>query len=353
MKYIFLLVIFLVACDKATFKQDTYQCDTVIFVTKFPQTLSVSNPESVNIQCFSAVEMNIVDSLMIIQRSKEPFFQVFNLNNLTSEGLFVRQGRGPSEFILSKRISSIYIEDDECIAEIYNDQEVSVEALNITKSINEKRTIINTLERKPQKALHSYFVNDTVEYIYNLNEDYTQIIRSRKATNSEPIQIVAAEKLNAAKVNDIEDIDLVSSVVAINKRKMLVAEAPLRHNQINIYSIVDSTMSKTICFSDQLFPISTLQDIAEEERIRYYGNIKGYDNFFVVLYVEKQKVKQSERSLPVLHFFSWDGKPLVCIQLLKICDSFDIDFKQKKLYTIDIAQEKFFKYDVSCLENLM
>lgn len=342
-----------ISCQSDSIPKNRYvQCDSINFIQNFPKTETLSPPEILDIQCYGAIEVNIKDSLLIIQKSGAPFFQIFNLNQKKMEGMFVNKGNGPGEFIMSRRISSLYNKDRQCIAEIYNEDKVQMDIFNISESILQKKPVIETSPRKPQRGLSSYFVNDSIEYVYCLSDDYTQIQRFVKIADSPRKEISSAKKLNNTGVSNIEEISLLSSVVAINRDKLLVAEAPLAHKQINIYSILDNSLSLTICLDKTLKSIDELQKADKNEIVRYYGNIRGYDNFFAALYVEKQKIKPAERILPSLHIFSWQGEPLAAIKLDEICDSFDIDFINKKLVTLDNASERFLVYDIPFIDKI-
>lgn len=347
-KLTILLSCSLLACcqSNSSFKNRYVQCDSTVFVKDFPQIVTLSPPEILDIQCHGATEINTKDSLLIVQKSGEPFFEIFNLNKKKLEGKFVSKGNGPGEFILSKRIQSLYSKDNQYIAEIYNDDKVTMDLFNISESILQQKAIIESSIRKPQRALSSYFINDSIEYIYRLNDDYTQVQRFVKMFDLPPKEILGAKKLNDISVRDIEEISLLTSVVVINRDKLLAAEAPLAHKQINLYSILDNSTSLTICLDEQLKSIEDLQRVDKNDMVRYYGNIRSYDNFFVALYVERQKDRQTERTLPSLHIFSWEGEPIAIVKLNELCDSFDIDFINKKLITLDVVNERFFIYDI-------
>lgn len=352
MKQTLLLVYcFLLVCCQSnhTLNNNYVQCDSLIFIKNFPQTITLNTPDVIDIKCYGAVEVNIIDSLLITQKLSGPFFHIYNLNTKRQEGAFINKGNGPGEFIISKRISALYDINDQYLAEIYYDDKNSMEIFNISESILQNKPVVKSSTRKPQKALGSYFINDSLEYIYNLNEDFTQIKRFIKTSNSPPKEIESVLQLNNATVRGVSEINLLTSVIAINRDKLLVVEAPLAHNQVNLYSIADNSVSLTICMNDKLVPIENLRKIDKNDIIRYYGNIRGYDDFFVALYVEKSKSKQN---IPSLHFFSWDGKPIVCVKLSEICDSFDIDFINKKLITLDNARERFLEYDISFISEI-
>lgn len=349
MKRLFILLScsLFVCCQSNSTSNNRYlQCDSIIFIKSFPQTKKLSPPEIFDIQCYGAIDINIKDSLLIVQKLGDPFFQIFNLNKKQEEGMFGYKGNGPGEFIISKRISSLYNRDGQCVAEIYNDDKSTMEIFNISESILQKKTVIESSLRKPERGLSSYFINDSIEYVYCLNDQYTQVQRFAKTLDSPLKEVCGAKKLNEASVQNIEQINLLTSVITINRDKLLVAEAPLAHKQINLYSILDSSISLTICLDEELKSIEDLQRLDKNDIVRYYGNIRGYDNFFAALYVEKQKNKQKEQISPSLHLFSWEGEPIAIVKLSEVCDSFDIDFANKKLITLDSASERFLIYDM-------
>lgn len=353
-KLILLFQIILVACQTNNgVNQDYVQCDTTIFVDCFPVNIVLDSSVSLDVECYGPVEVNIIDSLLIVQNMGEPFFQIYNLPTINLVGEFGNKGNGPGEFIVSKRFSVLYNNDGHYFVEIYNDEKLTMERVDLTETILQKKSVAQTLSRKPQRAMGVFFVNDSLEFDYCLNDKYTQVVRYVKNRDSLPREIMSAKKLNSSRVKNFENLNLLTSVIAINRAQLLVAEAPLAHNQINIYSILGDSVSRTICLDDELKSIDRLEAVDRNSLVRYYGNIRGYDRFFAVLYVEKQKAKKGERILPSLHFFTWEGEPLASVKLSEICDSFDIDFINKKLITLDIATERLRMYDFPSVDDLI
>lgn len=346
-KLLVLLVFSLLACGQSDpILNGRYVCcDSVVVLEKWPEITTLPAPQVLDIQCLGASSFNLIDSLLVVQKSAAPYYEIFDMSNKKSQGEFVHQGNGPGEFLCATRISSLYHKDGQCVAEIYDQEKNTIEVFNISQSIAQKKTVISPSPRKPQRALSSFFVNDSVECIFDLNQGYTQHLRLVKIADSPVNEIASAKRLNEASVSGgMEESYVLSATQVINKDQLLVAEAPLAHQQINIYSIVDESISLTICLGKELKPIEELQRVGRKNVVYYHGEMKAYDDFFAVLYAPE--VRGEEPPLPMLHVFSWKGEFLARVQLTEPCHSFDIDLVNRKLIALDRGKERFLIYDV-------
>lgn len=119
-----------------------------------------------------------------------------------------------------------------------------------------------------------------------------------------------------------EDINTLAAVRALNQERMMVAEAMLRLNQINLYSL-DSDSSKTLCVGDELTDVMEVDSRLKINRHKYYGYIVPGKDYFVALYNNvSYKAYFEGVGESQLQFFSWDGQPLLCVNLPYMVTSF-------------------------------
>jgi hypothetical protein len=136
-----------------------------------------------------------------------------------------------------------------------------------------------------------------------------------------------------------------------NDKNGRIVEAPIGLNYINIYSL-DGSFAKTICMDKELNNITNIQNTEETDRIYTFANLRVYDDFFGVVYINEDELtyQTGRKKLPSILLFDWDGNPFVELKLDHHIQSFDIDLLTGELYTLDRDFEEFYKYDI---KNIM
>lgn len=88
------------------------------------------------------------------------------------------------------------------------------------------------------------------------------------------------------------------------------------------------------------------------KRHKYYGYIVSYEDYFVALYndVSYESYFKGDGDSQ-LQFFTWDGKPLLCIKLPCFVTSFFIS-KGRYLYIFSNGGEEEMMYKYDCGELL-
>lgn len=339
------------ACsNNKSYNSSIIQCDEVILAAQFPKEYTLNDCKLTGVESFAAFDLDIIDSLMIVRKSQEPFYQIFSLPSLNSKGAFILKGKGPNELIIPPAVINKYYVGNDVVVEFYDSPKNTMMQFNVSRSISEGKIEMNSCKRVPTKSVQTYFVNDSIEFISDFDYVQNRTIRSVNLNNHID-EIKSTKKLNSPNVSSLDNISILSTHIALNRQRLLVAEASLYFNTIHIYSLVDSTISKTISFSDNLKTVEQIERLPKRDRTKYYGLIQPYDSFFAVLLVKKIK-STTDRAMPSLQFFSWDGDPLVNLQLNDICDSFDIDFTNSIIYTLNTDSERIVSYDISHIKEL-
>ena len=155
------------------------------------------------------------------------------------------------------------------------------------------------------------------------------------------------ERLNQAHVRHGEDFNILAAGVLYCPNKKLVVEMPVNLNYINVYAL-DGSSQMTICVGDELDDIEKIQDTDRMDRIYRFGGLQVFPDFWGVLHLnESLKTYITNREqLPEILLFDWDGKPLAQLKLNRFISTFDIDFTNGFLYTLDERTEEFCKYDI-------
>ena len=100
---------------------------------------------------------------------------------------------------------------------------------------------------------------------------------------------------------------------------------------------------------NKLNNIGEIQDKREWDRIQTYEDLRIFTDFWGVLLIgEDRKTYQTGRKkLPSIILFDWQGEPLARLNLDHFITSFDIDFTNGHLYTLDVLSDEFYKYDIN------
>ena len=126
--------------------------------------------------------------------------------------------------------------------------------------------------------------------------------------------------------------------IIFNCDKNRIVEVLELYPQFNIYSL-DDNFSVTVMPEGKIDSYKRYIDneTAENKELIYNG-VNGYEKFFVINKINGEKSE--------LWFFNWDGMPLLDIKLPELATSFDIDFRNHTLYTLNFKNDIFKKYDL-------
>ena len=95
--------------------------------------------------------------------------------------------------------------------------------------------------------------------------------------------------------------------------------------------------------------IEDIQNKKLWERIYTFNDIATFSDFWGVVYInEDAKTYQTGRKkLPCIYLFDWEDKPLTELKLKHFITTFDIDLRNRTLYTFDLEDEVLHKYDIN------
>ncbi|SEK19861.1 TolB-like 6-bladed beta-propeller domain-containing protein [Parapedobacter koreensis] len=323
----------------------------VKYVDEFSRTYTLKNKKKTNIDLIGMKNFAIHDSLLIISTSNaDGLWSFICLKTGKYLGSFLTRGQGPFQFIESPSVSNKVIftnENDSTVSYIYDFQRGELLRLNIARSLELNKLNINVVnDSLPPFLFNFIMIDSTTFFCKETSPHLTQQIRYIKKLNSK-IEPTFLTPLNRAQIRDGEDINILSTIAKRNDKINRIVEMPIGLRHINIYSL-DGTFSRTINIGEQSDKLSDIQDKFRWNRIYTFADLRVFDNFFGVVYInEDEKTYQTGRKrIPTILLFDWDGNPLAELKLSHHITSFDIDFNQGELYTFDVHADELYKYDI-------
>ena len=324
--------------------------DEIQYVNTFPQTFVLDDEIEVDPDIIGIKDFYIYDSLLVFATTdKEGYWSFVSLPDYHFLGKFLTGGQGPYEFFNFPYVgeSKFFKEKGDLFAAIYHFERGKLYKMNISESIKNNQLNIYTINGSLPPTFFNFVIMDSITFLCReISNNETQQIRYM-LTNGEKTTPTHFEKLNLAKIREGKDFNILSTITKHNSNKNLIVEMPVGLNYINMYS-PDGSFSKTICVGNQLDHIGEIQYKRNWERIYTFGDLRLFPDFWGVVYInEEYKTYLSERDRhPDILLFDWDGKPLAKLVLNEFITSFDIDFINGYLYTLDAKTDVFCKYDI-------
>ena len=330
--------------------------DNVTYIHTFPEILSVQNKVEPNYDIIGIRSFAIYDSLLVLSTVNEKGLWTFlSLTSQMHLGDFLAKGQGPFEFLWPPSVSNhvVFSIENGLYAYIYDSQTGRLMKMDIDKSFETGKTEISIEKDSIPPFLFNFVMLDNSTFLCKEgNNRQTQQLRYILNGDNTRETPTILQSLNGVELREREDINILSTITKANQENRKIVEMPIGLNYLNLYS-QDGTFSKTICIGKQINSIEKIQDINRWDRLYTFADLRLFKNFFGVLYInEDEKTYQTERSrLPSILLFDWDGEPLAEIKLDHFITSFDIDFINGELYTLDIHTDEFYKYNVQEIIN--
>ena len=349
MSSIFVSLLFIVGCFSSHDKQKL-QCNEIEYIKGFPKEVSLKETVSLPLDLTGCTEVYGLDSLLICRIPEgEYLWKVYSLHNLQCMGNLFGKGHGHNEFVESFIPDMSICTDSALFCEFWSYSNGVWYRCNLTESLRLKEIVWDNKKQFQNNDLinTNIYLNDSTFFMVRYN-DYLGYIRSL-CVNGSVQDISHIGNLNDLSVE--EDINTLSAVRCVNRERMMVAEGMLRLNQINLYSL-NSDSSKTLCIGDHLMDVVETDKCPKIKRHKYYGYILSYEDYFVALYqnISYKKYFEGDGNSQ-LQFFTWEGKPLLCINLPYFITSFFIS-KGRYLYIFSNGGEEEVMYKYDCGEIL-
>ena len=221
--------------------------------------------------------------------------------------------------------------------------------MNISESVKTgKNNILLVNDSLPRFLFNIIVMDSTKNLIREMNDHSSPTHQERYIVqNGIKTNFPFFDELNQIGIKQDENINLLTAYIKYNDTKEYFVEAPIYRNHIIIYSL-DGSFKRTICLDDELDTLIEIQNTNRKDRINQFSGLKIFNDFFGVVYINEDKYtyQTNRKKLPSVLFFDWGGNPLAKLQLSHFITSFDIDFANKELYTFDLYNDEFYKYDI-------
>ncbi|MDE6158654.1 MAG: hypothetical protein K2F69_00920 [Bacteroidaceae bacterium] len=345
---LFITILFVAGCS--SHNEQTLQCNEVNYVQEFPHEVNLEGIKPLPLNLVGCVDMKPADSLLIFKVDEgEYFWKIYSLNSNGFIADMLPRGHGDMEFASLPHSESVIPTDSALYCDFCDDARQTLFRCDLTRTLQQGRLALEPKfsYRKYEGAYPAVSLSDTSVYIKeNVGSDgYIRFM----LVNGERQDFAGIGNLNTVRVK--ENLNTLSAVTCINRKRMMAVEAMLRMNQINVYSL-QSDSSFTICVGEKLDDVNEVDGLSKRMRRKYYGSVVTYDNYFVALY---QGTSMSDyiqgKGKSSLQFFDWKGNPLLCIKLPMVATSFYIkDNSDLYVFSSMEAEEALYKYD--CTELL-
>lgn len=357
MRKIFILLsitLLLFSCSKKYDRQESERYMTtgnVEYVKEFPVNIELSQPQRIEMEALNVTGFQVLDTLMALKVKGDGFLAFSTMKNPKVLGRFLNVGNSEEELIFPPDLATgfvFYQLGDTLLADVFDQQKGRILTMDVNQSLKTGKLVLKSISKGLANNDFNvvrltdgrYFVKE----LLNGDTQQTRMIRDLKTGKNFTPKILA--RLNTASVVPGEDFNILSTITKVSKDDRII-EMPIGLNYINIYKI-DGSFAKTICVGDKLDDIDEIMNTDRWNRLYTFSNISVFDKCFGVVQInEEEKSYQSKREkLPSILLFSLEGKPLASIKMKRHITSFDIDFKNGYLYTLDNQTEEFLKYKI-------
>jgi len=321
--------------------------DDVEFISEFPKKVSLSG-STVEMDVIGLYDLAIYDTIMVVSSNdKNGYLDFLSLPAMNHFGKYLKGGRGPNEMLSMPSINSavpIYDGDNLKIA-VFEGSKSSYYMIDLSETIrNSELDMVLIADSLPRILTCCVYVDDTT-FICN-HAQLPGINQIRYVLRDGNVDTPANfEKLNSAFMPVSLGFTVLSSNLKYNKQNGMIVESPIFLNNINLYSI-DGEFSKSICLDEQVDDIDGFATISLNDIRQVFADSRIYIDYFGVLYVNNINMGFGRENKPSVMFFNWKGKPLMELELDQYATSFDIDFVNKVLYTLDNQTEGMYIYNI-------
>ncbi len=326
-------------------------------VDKFPNSYNLENGTKLDLGIAGVQSLSVQDSLLIVSTGDiSGYWSFFRLPGYEFLGKYISKGRGASETLNSRRVEDQFFTEYGGIPHsiIYDYDLGNLLLMNIQETLREKQPSIRKLGTGLEKNLFNIVcIDSTTFFCRGIDKDMTR--QSRFIVKDGEISVPDnLAELNKASISHGKDINTLGTYCIYNPERKLIVEAALELNLINMYSI-DGPVRMTYCIGRKLDKIKNIEGIDYWKKKTRFCHLAGYRDFFAALYHDdtKENIETGKAKKQTTQFYSWDVSPMFEIVLDRRIDSFDIDFSTGTLYTLNIADDEIYRYDISHIINTL
>ena len=271
-------------------------------------------------------DFSIQDSLVFVSGNNS--WEVKNIKDCKTIKKIFSIGHAATEFLYQipwTYNGNFYEKDGDLHLVTYDFGKGSVYETNVTKTLSSDSLCIELVKYRVPK--HSrYFYIDSTEFVIreSTRTECPKVLTHFK--NGDIVQNKYFDRLNAVNTGVKDDWNILASVETFSRKHNVIAQSYLFFNVINVIPLDDSMKAYTLCVGKKGESLSNVVNVST--RKDYFCDIRAYDEFFAVLYIE-------DKARPSVLLFTYDGKPIREYVLRNPATSFDIDMNEQILYTYD------------------
>ena len=331
---IILVTVMLSCCQK----KELYHPDKLqVYALDNTGCIKVSS-SVVAVECFSASQLDICDSLLIISTSdKNGFIKVFNTNTQSIVAGICQEGRACNEFIHAHTYGFFSHIHGDILLDVLDMK--LVKRINLTQSIENDMTVLNDsfeyqgiFRQIPVFADSAIvFAKQLVSYTDIRDRDFTvPSYSTRKGTVSPYSRI-----MNNLDVPSLSTL-IYDGVLGVSPDASVAVEALMYTDCINLVDLHSSRILGIVGKeSISLEQIEAMSIEEAETQLRYnYTDIQTFDDCFILLWDGGLVVDGSSGKCEV-RVFDWKGNLTNRILLDVNAIDFAYDRPSRKLYLLD------------------
>jgi len=319
------------------------------FEFKKVESLTGQPVEDITIHSSGNVYLSVIDTLLIIVKSEEPFLQVYSTNNHKKLIEFGTTGRGPNEFLsadLLTRDASISSQDVSVIS-IHDFKRNKIAHINLPELLNKRISDSVTLKNIPNSGNYFTFIHYTDNEYLIATPNSGGILTIYSEAISDFTDVPFLPELDFEVPQSILPI-IYRPAVLVNKKRNLIAVAPQHLGEINFFDFEGRLVKSTVFeprdkHREELSKgMDAFSDVNSD--IRYFIiEMDSYKNFiFALNYNIPLKELNAEIWQTKVQVFDWNGNPV---------KEFNLDGRPVRSFAVDAVHKRIYAYDPTVSEN--
>lgn len=189
------------------------------------------------------VNLLVVDSLLIVQKSSEPFLEIYDTNSHKLLTTFGKHGEGPGEMLVPELINQREFENGSPIITLYYFERRIVNKVNLKNLIQKNEPVLkqNPLPFRGNYVL--YFFHADQDFVLATTNDNGRFTHYSYETDS--IQFIPYIPEAEFEIEENFKSPIYRSTVTINKEKSIAATFPLHLGWMEFFDLSGNFLSKT------------------------------------------------------------------------------------------------------------
>ncbi|SFT86378.1 TolB-like 6-blade propeller-like [Algoriphagus locisalis] len=326
----FLLVFFVAfACEKAQNKASE-EIEFKVELDKQETGIQVLSRGNVNLL--------VVDTLLIVQKSTEPFLEIYDTNTHKLMTTFGKHGEGPGEMLVPELINQREFENGSPIITVFDYERRIVNKINLKNLIQENEPV---LKQNPLPFKGNYVV-----YFFHADQDF--ILGTTEANGRfthysyehDSVHFIPFVPTLEIDVDERNKSHIFRSSVTVNKNKGLIAAFPILLGSVNFFDL-DGELLRNTNFDDPEKFLQGFEEKDEDERSLVNVFVRDSDSDDAYIYGLNLNNRSSDLTGSILpkkmqiEVFDWEGSHIKQYVLNDDLpsESFAFDEKHNRFYT--------------------